>query len=193
MIFTAPDGINIRLILIKLRNPLLQRFQYSHHSLTHRRLKLSVAPAVKLPYRFVRCLSDQMQHLEITRDIAQRFNGIYGDVFTVPEAYIGKVGAKIMSLQDPAKKMSKAPRVPIHGTDNKCSSSPGPVPPQYTGSDLVLTVILAKTIGCTLPMLAKRMNLDPAIMAAPLITTIVDACSLMIYFRLACVLLKRAA
>ena len=55
---------------------------------------------------------------------------------------------------------------------------------------LVLTVILAKTIGCTLPMLAKRMNLDPAIMAAPLITTIVDACSLMIYFRLACVLLK---
>lgn len=55
---------------------------------------------------------------------------------------------------------------------------------------LVLTVILAKTIGCTLPMLAKRMDLDPAIMAAPLITTIVDACSLMIYFRLACVLLK---
>ena len=55
---------------------------------------------------------------------------------------------------------------------------------------LVLTVILAKTIVCPLPMLAKRMNLDPAIMAAPLITTIVDACSLMIYFRLACVLLK---
>lgn len=51
---------------------------------------------------------DQMQHLELTRDIAQRFNSIYGDVFTVPEAYIGKVGAKIMSLQDPAKKMSKS-------------------------------------------------------------------------------------
>ena len=51
---------------------------------------------------------DQMQHLELTRDIAQRFNGIYGDVFTVPEPYIGKVGAKIMSLQDPAKKMSKS-------------------------------------------------------------------------------------
>ena len=51
---------------------------------------------------------DQMQHLELTRDIAQRFNGIYGDVFTVPEAYIGKVGAKIMSLQDPTKKMSKS-------------------------------------------------------------------------------------
>ncbi len=51
---------------------------------------------------------DQMQHLEITRDIAERFNGIYGDVFTIPEAYIGKSGAKIMSLQDPSKKMSKS-------------------------------------------------------------------------------------
>ncbi|MBO7403273.1 MAG: tryptophan--tRNA ligase [Lachnospiraceae bacterium] len=51
---------------------------------------------------------DQMQHLELTRDIAIRFNNIYGDVFTVPEAYIGKSRAKIMSLQDPAKKMSKS-------------------------------------------------------------------------------------
>ena len=51
---------------------------------------------------------DQMQHLEITRDIAERFNNIYGDVFTIPEAYVGKVGAKIMSLQDPTKKMSKS-------------------------------------------------------------------------------------
>ncbi|MDO5408461.1 MAG: tryptophan--tRNA ligase [Eubacteriales bacterium] len=55
---------------------------------------------------------DQMQHLELTRDIAQRFNGIYGDVFTVPEAYIGKVGAKIMSLQEPSKKMSKSDENP---------------------------------------------------------------------------------
>ena len=55
---------------------------------------------------------DQMQHLEITRDIAQRFNSIYGDVFTIPEAYIGKVGAKIMSLQDPSKKMSKSDENP---------------------------------------------------------------------------------
>lgn len=51
---------------------------------------------------------DQMQHLELTRDIAIRFNNIYGDVFTVPDAYIGKVGAKIMSLQEPSKKMSKS-------------------------------------------------------------------------------------
>lgn len=51
---------------------------------------------------------DQLQHLEITRDIAQRFNSIYGDVFTIPEAYVGKAGAKIMSLQDPTKKMSKS-------------------------------------------------------------------------------------
>ena len=51
---------------------------------------------------------DQQQHLEITRDIAQRFNSIYGDVFTVPEGYYGKSGAKIMSLQDPTRKMSKS-------------------------------------------------------------------------------------
>lgn len=55
---------------------------------------------------------DQKQHLEITRDIAQRFNSIYGEVFTIPEPYIGKVGAKIMSLQDPDKKMSKSDENP---------------------------------------------------------------------------------
>ena len=52
--------------------------------------------------------ADQKQHLEITRDIAIRFNNIYGDVFTVPEPYIPKVGARVMSLQDPTKKMSKS-------------------------------------------------------------------------------------
>ena len=51
---------------------------------------------------------DQKQHIEITRDIAERFNGIYGDVFTVPEAYIPEVGRKIMSLTEPEKKMSKS-------------------------------------------------------------------------------------
>ena len=51
---------------------------------------------------------DQKQHLEIARDIATRFNNIYGDVFTIPEGYIPKVGARIMSLQDPTKKMSKS-------------------------------------------------------------------------------------
>lgn len=55
---------------------------------------------------------DQLQHLEITRDIAQRFNAVYGDVFTIPEPYIGKAGAKIMSLQDPEKKMSKSDENP---------------------------------------------------------------------------------
>lgn len=55
---------------------------------------------------------DQKQHLELTRDIANRFNGIYGDVFTIPEAYIGKSTAKIMSLQDPTKKMSKSDENP---------------------------------------------------------------------------------
>ena len=51
---------------------------------------------------------DQKQHLEICRDIAQRFNGVYGDVFTIPEPYIAKVGSKIMSLQEPTRKMSKS-------------------------------------------------------------------------------------
>ncbi len=51
---------------------------------------------------------DQKQHLELARNIAERFNGIYGKTFTVPGGYITKVGAKIMSLQDPTKKMSKS-------------------------------------------------------------------------------------
>ena len=51
---------------------------------------------------------DQKQHLELTRDIAMRFNNLYGEVFTVPDAYIPKVGAKIMSLAEPEKKMSKS-------------------------------------------------------------------------------------
>lgn len=51
---------------------------------------------------------DQKQHLELCRDIAQRFNGVYGDVFTIPEGYIPKIGAKINSLQEPTKKMSKS-------------------------------------------------------------------------------------
>lgn len=51
---------------------------------------------------------DQKQHLELTRDIAQRFNNAYSETFTVPEPYIPKVGARIMSLQDPTQKMSKS-------------------------------------------------------------------------------------
>ena len=51
---------------------------------------------------------DQLQHIEITRDIALRVNNIYGDIFKVPEGFIPKVGAKIMSLQDPESKMSKS-------------------------------------------------------------------------------------
>lgn len=51
---------------------------------------------------------DQKQHLEITRDLATRFNNKYGETFKVPEAYILKTGARIMSLADPSKKMSKS-------------------------------------------------------------------------------------
>ena len=52
--------------------------------------------------------ADQKQHLELTRDLAQRFNSRYSDTFTIPEPFIPKIGARIMSLQDPTKKMSKS-------------------------------------------------------------------------------------
>lgn len=64
--------------------------------------------------------ADQKQHLEITRDIAERFNGIYGNVFTVPEPYIPENGARVMSLADPERKMSKSdpnPKGTVYLTD----------------------------------------------------------------------------
>ncbi len=51
---------------------------------------------------------DQKQHVELTRDIAQRFNGVYSDTFTLPEPFIPKLGARLMSLDDPTTKMSKS-------------------------------------------------------------------------------------
>ena len=56
--------------------------------------------------------NDQRQHLELSRDLALRFNHLYGDVFTIPEPYYGKTGARIMSLQDASKKMSKSDENP---------------------------------------------------------------------------------
>ena len=55
---------------------------------------------------------DQKQHLELARNIAQRFNQRYGEFFTVPEPYIAEIGAKVMSLQEPTKKMSKSDENP---------------------------------------------------------------------------------
>ena len=52
--------------------------------------------------------NDQKQHCELTRDIAKRFNGIYGDVFKIPEPFIPETGARVMSLNDPGTKMSKS-------------------------------------------------------------------------------------
>lgn len=52
--------------------------------------------------------ADQKQHCELSRNIAERFNGVYGNTFTVPEPYIMKTGARVRSLQDPTKKMSKS-------------------------------------------------------------------------------------
>ncbi len=64
--------------------------------------------------------ADQKQHLEIARDIAERFNGVYGNVFTVPEPYIPQNGARVMSLADPTRKMSKSdpnPKGTVYLTD----------------------------------------------------------------------------
>ncbi|WP_340678458.1 tryptophan--tRNA ligase [Paraglaciecola sp.] len=55
---------------------------------------------------------DQKQHLELTRDIATRFNNLHGDIFTAPDPYIPEFGARIMSLQEPTKKMSKSDENP---------------------------------------------------------------------------------
>lgn len=51
---------------------------------------------------------DQKQHMEITRDLAQRFNRLYGEVFTIPDILLGQDGTRVMSLQEPTKKMSKS-------------------------------------------------------------------------------------
>ncbi|MGL5297618.1 MAG: tryptophan--tRNA ligase, partial [Plesiomonas sp.] len=51
---------------------------------------------------------DQKQHLELSRDVAQRFNALYGEIFRIPEPFIPKVGARVMSLLEPTKKMSKS-------------------------------------------------------------------------------------
>ena len=76
--------------------------------------------------------ADQKQHLELARNVAERFNGVYGQTFVVPEPYMGKVGSKIASLQEPAKKMSKSdpnPKASIAITDGpdvimkKCKSA----------------------------------------------------------------------
>jgi tryptophanyl-tRNA synthetase len=57
---------------------------------------------------------DQKQHVELARDAAQRFNNIYGETFTLPEPLIAEVGARIMGLDDPTKKMSKSENAPNH-------------------------------------------------------------------------------
>lgn len=55
---------------------------------------------------------DQKQHLELARDVAARFNALHGDIFTIPEPYIAPVAARVMSLQEPTKKMSKSDENP---------------------------------------------------------------------------------
>ncbi len=55
---------------------------------------------------------DQKQHLELARDVATRFNAVHGDIFTIPEPFIAPVAARVMSLQEPTKKMSKSDENP---------------------------------------------------------------------------------
>ena len=62
-----------------------------------------------------------------------------------------------------------------------------PILAMVIGITLMFTVMISKSLGCILPMAAKKLNLDPAIMASPFITTIVDACSILIYFNIAVV------
>ena len=74
-----------------------------------RHILLNVCDKVRRNYiRYQEEGEDQKQHVELTRNIAKRFNGIYGDVFKLPEPYIPKVGARIMSLANPEAKMSKS-------------------------------------------------------------------------------------
>ncbi len=63
---------------------------------------------------FVPVGEDQKQHVELTRDVAQRFNSVYGETFKLPEPVISKIGARIMGLDDPTRKMSKSEKQPGH-------------------------------------------------------------------------------
>jgi tryptophanyl-tRNA synthetase len=73
---------------------------------------------------FVPVGEDQRQHVELTRDVAQRFNNLYGNVFTMPECLFPKAGAKIMSLTEPNKKMSKSD--PNPRATSRCSTTAMP-------------------------------------------------------------------
>ena len=64
---------------------------------------------------------DQKQHVELTRDVAQRFNNLYGETFKVPEPYVPKVGARIMDLLNPTSKMSKSDEI---GNGRVCIMDP---------------------------------------------------------------------
>lgn len=69
---------------------------------------LMVADILLYQTNYVPVGEDQKQHMELTRDLAQRFNRVYGEVFTIPEIKMGVGGARVMSLQEPTKKMSKS-------------------------------------------------------------------------------------
>jgi tryptophanyl-tRNA synthetase len=80
---------------------------------------------------------DQRQHLELTRDVAQRFNSRYGQTFVVPEAAIPKVGARIMDLQDPTSKMEKKIKRAVTDVDGEVRFDPATKP----GVSNLLTIL----------------------------------------------------
>ena len=67
----------------------------------------------------------------------------------------------------------------------------GWVIPLVVALAMLVTVVIAKIIGCTLPMFAEKVGLDPAVMASPFITTLVDAISLVVFFKIACMLMPQ--
>ena len=84
---------------------------YGYNDMTYGFLGYPVSQSADITFckaNLVPVGEDQKQHVELTRNIAKRFNGIYGDVFKLPEPYIPKVGARIMSLANPEAKMSKS-------------------------------------------------------------------------------------
>ncbi len=112
---------------------------------------------------------DQRQHLEITRDIAERFNGRYGETFVVPEAYIPKAGARIMDLQVPTNKMSKSDQSPQGTID--LLDDPAAVEKKIkravtdSGTDVTYDVASRPGVANLLSILAAATGREPAAVA----------------------------
>ena len=112
---------------------------------------------------------DQRQHLEITRDIAERFNSRYGETFVVPEAYIPKAGARVMDLQTPTNKMSKSGESPQGTID--LLDDPAVIEKKIkravtdSGTDVTYDVAERPGVANLLSILAAATDREPAVVA----------------------------